>query len=448
MAWPGEPVRSNCRLLQPDREPRPLQELDRNAETPPGDHFMSPDQTRPPAPEAEAGRTAFSVVCLSPQDWAVALPTNRQQIMRRVAERGHEVLFVETGHFLGVQLKRLLVGPGRRSLARRLFTGEKVAPGVTVRKALNVLPWGQRYRLSGRVNGLVSSWMVSRASRGLPRPRVSWLYDPCATWAIGAAGDEFAVYDCVDDYMEQTSDDRNRRRIAEADRQAASLSRLVFTTSTPLRERHGRVNPRTHLVRNVGDFEHFAPAVDRSIAPDELARLPRPVRGFAGNFLQGKVDFDLVDEVAASLDEGSLVLAGPADDAAVAERLRATAAKPNVVWIGGVEYDLLPAVVASFDVCLIPYLENDYTRSCFPLKLFEYLAAGKPVVASGLPELRGMEPDVVVVSDSAGFLDAIATGARLVAPTDVARRRAIASENTWESRTSRLLQLIAEEIGT
>ena len=117
--------------------------------------------------------------------------------------------------------------------------------------------------------------------------------------------------------------------------------------------------------------------------------MARPVRGFAGNFLFGKVDFDLVDEVAGSLDEGSLVLAGPADDPEVAERLRATASQPNVVWIGGVEYDTLPSVVASFDVCLIPYLENDYTRSCFPLKLFEYLATGKPVVASGLPELTG-----------------------------------------------------------
>ncbi len=408
---------------------------------------MNPDQTGAAARGDEAGPTAFSVVCLSPQDWAVALPTNRQQIMRRVAERGHEVLFVETGQFLGVHLKRLLVGPGRRSLALRLFIGETVAPGVTVRKALNVLPWGQRYRFSGMINGLVSSWVVSRASRALPHPRVTWLYDPCATWAIGAAKDQIAVYDCVDDYMEQTSDDRNRRRIAEADRRAASLSRLVFTTSTPLHERHGRVNPRTHLVRNVGDFDHFAPAADRSIAPQGLSGMARPVRGFAGNFLHGKVDFDLVDDVAASLDEGSLVLAGPAGDPAVAERLRAIASRPNVVWVGGVEYDALPAVVACFDVCLIPYLENDYTRSCFPLKLFEYLAAGKPVVASGLPELRGMEPDVVVVSGSSSFLTAIDAAADLITPADFARRQAIASENTWEGRTSRLLGLIAEEIG-
>jgi glycosyltransferase involved in cell wall biosynthesis len=224
------------------------------------------------------------------------------------------------------------------------------------------------------------------------------------------------------------------------------MSRLVFTTTTPLHERHGKVNPRTYLVRNVGDFEHFAPAVDRNLAPPELRRLTRPVHGFAGNFLSGKVDLDLVDDIAGSLDEGSLVLAGPAGDPEVAERLRSTASRSNVVWIGGVEYDTLPSVVASFDVCLIPYLENDYTRSCFPLKLFEYLAAGKPVVASGLPELAGMEPDVTVVSGTPGFLAAIDEAAGLLESADIARRQALARENTWESRTSRLLELIATEI--
>ena len=78
----------------------------------------------PPPPSAP-----FSIVCLSSQEWAAALPTNRQQIMRRAANRGHEVLFVETGDFVGKHFWRLLLGPGRRSLALRLFRGEPVASG-------------------------------------------------------------------------------------------------------------------------------------------------------------------------------------------------------------------------------------------------------------------------------------------------------------------------------
>ncbi len=391
---------------------------------------------------------AFSIVCLSPQDWGASLPTNRQQIMRRAADRGHPVLFVETGHFLGTHALQLIRGPGRRSLVRRLTTGEKVAPLVTVRKTLNLLPWGQRYRTSSVLNGRFNSWVVSRAARQLPRPRIVWLYDPTATWAIGGGLDGFAVYDCVDDYTEQTSGERNRRLIAEADDRAARMSRIVFTTSKPLYERHSQVNPRTHLVPNVGDFDHFAPGVDRAFARPDLARLPRPVLGFAGNFLPGKVDFDLIDALAAwpSLT-GSLVLAGPATAPEAAERLTAVASRPNVTWLGGVEYQSLPAVVASFDVALIPYLENKYTRSCFPLKLFEYLAAGKPVVASGLPELRGMEPDVTVTSGATAFLAAVSEALEIAKPEEAERRQAIAAMNTWDARTARLLELITEELG-
>jgi glycosyltransferase involved in cell wall biosynthesis len=368
--------------------------------------------------------------------------------MRRAAGRGHAVLFVETGRFLGTHLADLVRGPRRGSIARRLFTGETVAPGVTVRKALNVLPWSQRYRVSSVVNGKLSSWLVRRAARRLGRPIVTWLYDPTATWAIGSSHDSFAVYDCVDDYMEQASGERNRRLVAEADAEAARLARLVFATSTPLYERHSRGNPRTALVRNVGDFEHFAPAVDRGVARPDLRDLPRPVVGFAGNFLAGKVDLELVDELAASLESGTLVLAGPAREPQVRERLEAIASRPNVVWVGPVAYGKLPSVVAAFDVCTIPYLENEYTRSCFPLKLFEYLAAGKPVVASGLPELRGMEPDVTVVSGGAAFRAAISAARKLLGDEDVRRRREIAQRNTWDDRTSRLLALVAAEVGS
>jgi hypothetical protein len=114
----------------------------------------------------------FSIICLSPQEWRAALPTNRQQVMGRAARRGHEVLFVETGFFLGRHLWALLRCRGRRSLARRLFSTEAVIPGVRLRKALNVLPWGSRYQLAKRVNSAITARLLRRLAAGLSQPVV------------------------------------------------------------------------------------------------------------------------------------------------------------------------------------------------------------------------------------------------------------------------------------
>ena len=366
--------------------------------------------------------------------------------MLRAARRGHDVLFVETGYFLGSHLWALLRGPDRRSLARRLFSTEEVLPGVRLRKALNVLPWRARSRFSNVVNCAVTAWLLRRLGRSLPEPVVLWIYDPGSAEMAGSCGERFAVYDCVDDYAEQASSARGRALLAAGDRMAARRSRLVFTTSRTMYDRHRRLNAETHLVPNGGDFHHFARAADPSIAAADIAHLNGPVLGFAGNFLSSKVDFDLLEEVARARPEWSLLLIGPEarDTAHALERLGRL---PNVHWIGPKPYADLPRYVAAFDVGLIPYLSNPYTRSCFPLKLYEYLAAGKPVVASGVPELEGMEPDVALVEGPEQFIASIEDALGRLGEGDRTRRMRLASQNSWETRTDRLLELIEGALG-
>jgi glycosyltransferase involved in cell wall biosynthesis len=386
----------------------------------------------------------FSVVCLSPQEWAVDLPTNRQQLMLRVAERGHPVLFVETGAFLGRRLWPLR--GSRERLLRRLASSVPAAPGVRLTAAPNVLPWGHRFRLASRVNAVLTARALRRLARRLPPPVVLWLYDPCFADAVGRSGEVFAVYDCVDDYAEQAGADRRKRAlVAACDEAAARSARLVFATARPLLERHLRTNARTHLVRNVGDYAHFAPAADRALAEPELAALERPVIGFAGNFLGGKVDLDLLEGLALERPGWTLLLVGPAR-AETRVRLERLGRLANVRWLGPRPYAELPRAVAAFDVALIPYRSNAYTRSCFPLKTFEYLAAGKPVVASGLPELAGLEPHVQLADGAPAFLAAVE--AALLRLDEAARtdRQALAAANTWESRAETLLGLIGAEL--
>ena len=390
----------------------------------------------------------FSVICLSPSAWEVDLPTNRQQIMRRVAERGHRVRFVETVPFLGRHLLALLRGTGRRRpLLAELLTGREAGPCVTVLKAPNVLPGGHKYRFASAVNGFLTRLLVARvARRKLQQPVVPWIYDPCFAAVVGRCGDEFSVYDCIDDYTALSFyGPRERALVVAGDRLAAARSRVVFATTNALYERHRGANSNTHLVRNVGDYRHFAPAADPAFAAPEIQLLSGPVIGFVGRFMTGKIDFDVLDAVARADERWSIALVGPAD-AEAADALARLTAHPNVLWFGPKAYGDVPRYVAGFDVGLCPYVWNDWMRSGFPLKLYEYLAAGKPVVASGNPDLAGMEPDVVLARGAEAFVAAVRAALGLRSDADRGRRVAIAAQNTWEIRTERLLSLVGSEL--
>jgi glycosyltransferase involved in cell wall biosynthesis len=386
----------------------------------------------------------FSAICLSSQDWDEALPTNRQQIMTQAAARGHHVLFVETAGFLGKHLVRALRGPDRRSRLRRLLATESVAPRVAVTKALNLVPWGQKYELARRLNARATSLMLRRRVAQLPAPALLWVYDPTAVGAGGNAPWPL-VYDCVDDYPEQTSGGRRHALVARADDAVSRQAAVVFATTPSLVDRLRDRNSRTHHVPNVGDYTHFSVAADRSRAATELAGLARPVVGFSGNFLATKVDLGLLQRLAERRRDWTFLLVGPARRE-TERALGALASEPNVVWVGAKPYAELPAYVAAFDVGLIPYLSNAYTQSCFPLKLYEYLAAGKPVVATGLPALAGL-PEVALVDGSADAVEsAVEDALARSGEDDRERRMSVAAQNTWESRAGRLLELVEQEL--
>ena len=386
----------------------------------------------------------FSIVCVSRQDWHAGLPTNRQQIMVRAAERGHRVLFVETGGHLSRHLWRLVTGPGRGSLARRLFGAERPADGIAVEKALTIAPWGQKFQLANRINSRLTGLRIRRAARAFGGERVLWLYDPTAFELVGHAGEDLTVYDVVDDYAEQVGPDARRRRfVAEADEEAASRSQVVFATTSGLYERQLARNPETHLVRNGADFAHFS---NLNGAAPEVRALPGPIVGFAGNLTSEKVDFGLLEAVARARPEWSIVVVGPAAEDARGG-LEPLTQLPNVHVLGFRPYDELPSLVGGFSVGLIPYRSTAYTRNCSPLKVFEYLAAGKAVVASGVPALSGMEPDVVLADGADEFVAAVEAALADDSPDAVARRQRLAEKNTWEGRTERLLELIGGRLG-
>ena len=191
-------------------------------------------------------------------------------------------------------------------------------------------------------------------------------------------------------------------------------------------------------MRNGADFAHFSHT--NGTAP-EVGALSGPVIGFAGNLTAEKVDLDLLEAAARLRPEWSFVLVGPPAENARAG-LRRLEGLGNVHVLGFRPYDELPAYVSGFSVGVIPYRSTAYTRNCSPLKVFEYLAAGKAVVASGVPELGGMEPDVALADGAEAFVAAVESALAADSSDAVERRRQLAEKNTWDARTERLLGLV------
>ncbi|HEY2797274.1 MAG TPA: glycosyltransferase [Thermoanaerobaculia bacterium] len=240
------------------------------------------------------------------------------------------------------------------------------------------------------------------------------------------------VYDCMDEHTgfgtHGPATQRDEARlVAESD--------LVLATSGPLFERLRGTRPDVLRLPNAADLARFSRLPPRETSP--LARLPRPVVGYYGAIAEW-FDADSVALAASRRRSFSFVLIGRESGA----DLSALAGLPNVHRLGEVPYASLPEHLAAFDVCTIPFRRTPLTEATNPVKLYEYLATGKPVVARRLPEIEpfadaGAGGKLIELYDTPEQFDAALERALSRRPDEEAlagRRRQIARENTWEIR--------------
>jgi len=237
------------------------------------------------------------------------------------------------------------------------------------------------------------------------------------------------VYDCMDKHSGFST---NEPAMLSEEAALSQGSDLVVATSRKLLEDQQRHNPRCVLVPNACDYHHFSVAMDA--APPALASMRRPIIGYYGAISEW-FDVDLVSEIARLRPEWTFVLIGGTFGACV-DPLRGLA---NVHLLGEQPYQALPGFLHAFDVCLIPFKLTPLTEATDPVKFYEYLSAGKPVVAVPLPELMRRDESVVSIARSAHeFVVEIERALREDSAERAAARRRFAQQNTWEERFERL----------
>lgn len=382
------------------------------------------------------------IVCLGFNDWETEVWTNQHHLMARLAV-ANQVLFVES-----IGLRRpTLAGRDVRRLGRRLARG-LMGPrhldlvgregGLDVLSPL-VLP-AHSSRLARRANAQLLPWLVGRAAArlGFSEP-ILWAYVPQAELLLSRLQPRLVVYHCVDDIAAHPRIDAASFRAAEA--RFAARADIVLASSQPLAERMRDLSSNVYYMANVADTELFASAIDSGPIDRAVAALPEPRIVFTGAIAATKLDIGLLVEVARLRPDWSIVLVGPVGLGDPSTDTSALMRSPNVHLLGQRPYAELPAVLRGAQAAVIPYQLNQLTASIFPMKVYEYLAAGLPVVATPLPSLLG-------VGGIAFAADASETAVRLEqvmsedGPDARMARSRLANGHSWEARMREIAEAI------
>lgn len=382
------------------------------------------------------------IVCLGFNDWDAEVWTNQHHLMARLAV-SNRVLFVES---LGLR-RPTLAGRDVRRMGRRLARG-LMGPNhvdlVDYSGSLDVLSPlvlpAHSSRVSQRANARLLPWLVGRAaaSLGFAEPLL-WAYVPQAELLLERLAPRLVVYHCVDDIAAHPRIDAAAFRAAEA--RFATQADVVLASSVPLTERMRDFNSTVYYMPNVADVELFASAIDGGPVDDAVAALPEPRIVFTGAIAATKLDIQLLVELARLRPAWSIVLVGPVGLGDPSTDTSALMRSPNVHLLGRRRHAELPAVLRGAQAAVIPYLLNQLTASIFPMKVYEYLAAGLPVVATPLPSLLGVDtitfatdaPEMVVRLEQAMSNDG--PGAR-------AARSRLAYGHNWDARLREIAEVI------
>jgi len=251
------------------------------------------------------------------------------------------------------------------------------------------------------------------------------------------------VYDWVDDlavfpYERHFLEAGHAQALAEAD--------LVLCVARRLHAEALAVRPDAVYLPNAVDYEHFtakARPLPRDPRMAALAASSKPVAGYVGALAEW-FDYELLDEVAGRRPDWDFVLIGPTLDLGVRERGQALLGRKNVTYLGPRRYADLPAYLRRFDVAMIPFVINEITQATSPLKLYEYWAAGKPVISTPLTECRAFA-EVSLAASAEEFAAALDEARRLAGDArHIERLRQLAFEHSWTARVETFGRLLKD----
>ena len=382
------------------------------------------------------------IVLLATSDWDHPLWTNKQHVACALADLGHRVLYVDSLGVRGPRVDRSDSGRILRRLRRGLRGPRKVRPGVWVLSPL-VLP-GQTRGWAGFLNRwslnlslLLADWLLD-----LRRPLL-WTFNPQTRAYLRLSRFHAVVYLCVDRIQAQPG--MPVKALEAAERDLCSVANALFTTSPQLQASLGPLNAGSHGFGNVADAAHFGQALQADLPrPADWPATTGPVLIFIGAIDAYKLDLDMLEALMERTPHWTYLFIGPVGETDPSTDVSSWKRFPHVHQVGPRPYASLPAYLAHADVALLPLQINDYTRHMYPMKFFEYLAAGRPVVATAIPSLRDQGDVALLCKPEVSAFEAAIQQALAGEGPALERRLARAQRHTYRRRTQAMLDCLSQ----
>ncbi len=385
--------------------------------------------------------TDQSIICFGGEDWWYHHPHSKAHLMRKLARAGNKVIFVNS---ISMGLPGLAHKDLLPRIMRKLGSYSKLArqteEGITVVSPASLPFFGSES--ARKINRQVIGTQIRKLakSRGLTKP-ILWIAIPTAAEMIGVFDESVTIYHVSDKYdantMDHATDPALIRKLHE---HAIDAADLIFYSGRKLFDEATRGRERSYLLEQGVDYPHWSRVKSLTVAP-EVERIPRPRLGYFGAIEPWLVDQELIKRAARERPRWQWVFIGNRSRGVEIEEL------PNTHFLPPVSYEQLPSFAAGFDVCVLPWeTEQAFTSYGSAIKVREYLATGKPVVISPLPEYESMSDVLRIARSREEFLKLVEDALTENGDSAATKRQAAVASGTWDARAEWVSELIEKTL--
>ena len=376
---------------------------------------------------AEGKRDRYGIVVFSHLRWGFVWQ-RPQQFLSRFAKK-HPILFIEEPFF----------DKPEGTEAELQF--HRVMPNVTVACPHCPASWAKSPDLPMKLRNWATEAIAVMNEDGEFNRPVLWYYSPMdASWSLGHFEHSGIVYDCMDELSQFTGAPRtlinNEARLMEhAD--------IVFTGGYELWLKKKQQHDNVHFFGCGVEIEHFGKArLPETTIPPDIDFMNRPILGWFG-VVDERVDYQMVGEMARMRPDWSFAMVGPV----VKVDPNLLPHFPNLYWLGGRDYQVLPNYCKAFDINMMAFAINAATQYINPTKALEYLATGKPVIGTPVKDVVRQYTDLVsIVKTAEEFVEEAGRLLKDPKPERIARGIEKAKNSSWENTVKQMQDLIASAI--